>query len=69
MAKRAVDRNRIKRIARETFRQHAQMLPNLDIIVLARQATATAEKSQLHTSLKKHWQTLAKPQRGNQDHG
>lgn len=35
-AKRAVDRNRIRRVIRESFRQHKEALKGLDIIVLMR---------------------------------
>ncbi|PID43611.1 MAG: ribonuclease P protein component [Gammaproteobacteria bacterium] len=38
--KRAVDRNRIKRISREFFRVHKKNLPKLDIVVLARSGIA-----------------------------
>jgi len=34
--KRAVDRNRIKRLIRESFRQHQAQLRGLDIVVLVR---------------------------------
>lgn len=34
--KRAVDRNRFKRLVRESFRAHQQQLEGLDVVVLAR---------------------------------
>ena len=59
-ARRAVDRNRIKRLVRESFRQHQQLLSGKDIVVMAREATATASKADLYKSLSAHWQQLSK---------
>lgn len=56
----AVGRNRIKRIARESFRQHQQELASMDIVVLARRDTAAADNATLFNSLKRHWQRLIK---------
>ncbi|MCV6604235.1 MAG: ribonuclease P protein component [Porticoccaceae bacterium] len=44
----AVDRNRVKRIARECFRGSQQTLGGLDIIVLARRGIGELDSSQLH---------------------
>jgi ribonuclease P protein component len=57
-AARAGDRNRIKRIVRESFRHHAAQLPAVDIVVLARSNTAACANTRLHTSLAGHWQRL-----------
>lgn len=54
----AVQRNRIRRVARESFRCRGADLSSLDIIVLARNATAAADNSVLFRSLEKHWQRL-----------
>ena len=59
-AKRAVDRNRIKRIVRESFRQHQAILAGKDIIVLARDHTSRADNPSLFKSLHHHWQQLLK---------
>lgn len=61
--KTAVGRNRIKRVIRESFRHwRAGLLPGtgvaLDIVVLARPASATICNEQLFSSLEKHWPLL-----------
>jgi len=57
-AKRAVDRNRLKRIARESFRQKA--LPAWDFVVTARPAAAAAPSAALHASLDSLFAKLAR---------
>lgn len=56
---RAVDRNRIKRIVRESFRHHAASLPAVDIVVLARSGSARRDNARLFASLDGHWRRLA----------
>lgn len=50
-AKRAVDRNRIKRVAREQFRLHRQQLAGLDLVIMNRDPATTASAKQLGGSL------------------
>lgn len=50
-ARRAVDRNRIKRIAREAFRVRRQQLPPVDIIVLSRAGVTEADRAALRSEL------------------
>ena len=54
--KKAVARNRLKRIIRESFRQNQAALEGLDIVVMNRAAAADAESRVLQDSLDKHWQ-------------
>ena len=58
--RRAVDRNRIKRIIRESFRQHQSELTGKDIIVLARDHTASSDNPTLFSSLQYHWEQMLK---------
>jgi ribonuclease P protein component len=60
VAKRAVDRNRIKRIVRESFRLNQHRLGMLDIVVLARAGTKERASQILFASLEKHWDRLEK---------
>ncbi len=57
-ARRAVDRNRIKRIARENFRIHQGELAGLDFVVMAKFAAVQAENKILMSSLLRHMKTL-----------
>jgi ribonuclease P protein component len=57
-APRAVDRNKLKRLARESFRHRAD-LPAADFVVLARPGAARAVKAALRESLDRHFTRLA----------
>ena len=56
--RKAVARNRLKRIVRESFRQRQCALAGLDIVVLNQPASAQAANAALHASLERHWQRL-----------
>ena len=56
-AKRAVDRNRLKRLAREAFRLQRD-LPPWDFVVLAKPGAAEAAKRSLRDSLDQHFARL-----------
>jgi len=56
--RRAVDRNRVKRLIRESFRNARPGLDGLDIVVLARNNTARADNTTVFASLEHHWQTM-----------
>jgi ribonuclease P protein component len=61
--RRAVDRNRLKRIAREVFRRHRQQLAGLDLVVMARGTAATADNAALAESLGRHFARLGSSRR------
>ena len=52
---RAVDRNRIKRIIRESFRHHQQELCGLDIVVMCKSDVKKLAKMELLDSLNGIW--------------
>lgn len=62
--KHAVQRNRVKRLVRETFR-HRTDLGSLDIVVLGRQNLATQDNRALHNALNDLWRKLARKSPGN----
>lgn len=56
--KNAVDRNRIKRIVRESFRSHQQELSGLDIVVMCRDEVKRMANKELFDSLNTHWHRI-----------
>ncbi len=55
--RRAVDRNRIKRLIRDSFRQHQDQLGGIDLVVMAR-GNGKVKNLLIFNSLDKHWQRL-----------
>ncbi|BBL77035.1 ribonuclease P protein component [Methylomagnum ishizawai] len=56
--RKATDRNRIKRLVRESFRSRQHLLGGLDFVVMARSAALQADHETLRRSLQKHWDRL-----------
>ena len=52
----AVQRNRVKRAVRESFRLHKEDLDGLDVVVMCQVAAARASNKKLFESLDAHWQ-------------
>ncbi|MDX2476757.1 MAG: ribonuclease P protein component [Gammaproteobacteria bacterium] len=59
VSKRAVERNRIKRQIRESFRLNRKILKGMDCVVVAKQAAANIEKPVLRSSLDAHWRKIS----------
>lgn len=55
----AVQRNRIKRQIRESFRLNQHQLPSVDIVVTARAGSAKASTADLRQALKALWNRVA----------
>ena len=62
-ARRAVDRNRLKRHVRETFRNARSQLGNIDVVVMNRDSAATASPEELRRSLAKLWSQIKTEQK------
>jgi ribonuclease P protein component len=56
----AVERNRVKRQVRESFRREAANLPALDLVVGARNGARTAHNARLRESLAGLWTEIRK---------
>ncbi|RZQ55848.1 ribonuclease P protein component [Pseudidiomarina tainanensis] len=59
-AKRAVDRNRIKRKIRESFRLKQHKIPAFDIIVIGKNGVVDLSQEELQQRLDYLWRTLSK---------
>jgi len=57
-AKRAVDRNRLKRIARDSFRQHRAALGSRHIVIMNRDAATRASKAELRAGIDRLWRQI-----------
>jgi len=56
--RRAVARNRLKRIIRDSFRRAKSQLLGVDIVIMARDQTEQAENHDLFASLEQHWRAV-----------
>lgn len=54
-AARAVDRNRIRRQVRESFRHHQAAFADIDIVVMAQPRATRSDNPQLRAALAEHW--------------
>src|SRR6056297_3585012 len=58
-ARRAVQRNRLRRLVRETFRRRQADLPPLDLVVIAKPSAVAAPAPRLHQALETLWSRVA----------
>jgi len=58
LLRRAVDRNRVRRLIRESFRVRRAQLPGLDIVIGVRAAVKAADNAQLRAALEQLWQKI-----------
>ena len=58
--KRAVSRNRFKRLTRESFRHHLDIIKGLDVVVVARAGAENRTNREILDTLSKNWHILKK---------
>ena len=58
--KHAVSRNRFKRLTRESFRHHLDIIKDLDVVVVARAGAEKRTNRELLETLSKNWHILRK---------
>jgi ribonuclease P protein component len=61
--RRAVGRNQLKRLIRESFRGAQQQLIGRDIVIMARHNADSASNAELFASLRGHWQSMTRDKR------
>jgi ribonuclease P protein component len=66
-SRKATARNRIKRIVRESFRQHQGQLTGLDVVVMSQPDTEAATNRELFDSLAAHWRRCGRAARPQQE--
>ncbi len=57
--RRAVERNRVKRLIRESFRRHQDLLRGLDVVVIGRSALAEKNTQGVFECLENHWRRIS----------
>lgn len=56
--KKAVDRNRLKRIFRDSFRHHQAVLPNKDFVIMVKHKIVFQNNHQVFEMMNKNWKTV-----------
>ena len=56
--RKAVQRNRLKRLVRESFRQWQNQLPNIDVVVLAKPEAVNMRNPEIYKALEQTWANM-----------
>ncbi len=54
----AVHRNRIKRVARDSFRLHQHKLPPVDLVLMVKGDISNTDNAELHQQLERLWSKI-----------
>jgi ribonuclease P protein component len=54
----AVQRNRIKRLVRESFRHHQDIVSGYDVVVMVRRGIDDLSNAEITAALHKHWRRI-----------
>ena len=57
--RKAVERNRIKRLIRESFRRHQDLLHGLDVVVIGRSDLVKKNSQWVFENLENHWRQVS----------
>ena len=57
---RAVERNLVKRLVRDSFRHRRSELAGIDVVVLSRRGIRTDDRAALRAALERHWERVAR---------
>ncbi len=57
--RKAVERNRIKRLIRESFRRHQDLLHGLDVVVIGRSDLVKKNTQRVFENLEHHWRQVS----------
>jgi ribonuclease P protein component len=57
-APRSVDRNRLRRQVRESFRHHQTAIADLDIVIMAQPRATASDNARLRAALSEHWKHI-----------
>ena len=57
--RKAVERNRIKRLVRESFRRHQDLLRGLDVVVIGRSDLVKKNTQGVYECLQNHWRQVS----------
>lgn len=63
--RRSVDRNRMKRLIRESFRRHVSLLRGLDVVVIGRSALLEKNTRGVFECLEHHWRRVSERCKNN----
>ena len=58
--RKAVNRNALKRLFRESFRRNQHRLPARDMVIMVRRDILAAEPAEIRNALEQHWNSIIK---------